>query len=235
MRNLKKIGALVLSLVCVLSMTSCVKTKKGVEHYQYMYDVVEDWNKHSDPNREDLFGFGEYLYNSYLLLFPRETPSTLTDFYFYWCAGIDVDDYAAYFTCQLTEEKFDSFVEGLDNFTITTEAGSTKLLYDEENFQYPAYITQWMNYGEKWETLEYVLLDDAQNTVVFVYTMLSLEQIQLHANYNVLPKTANVIAADKENLDEGIIYHSKGFTVYNHVYGGLEGVTYDISFLEYLK
>ena len=235
MRNLKKIGALVLSAACVLSMTGCVKTKKGVEHYQYMYDVVEDWNKYSDPSREDLFGFGEYLYNSYLLLFPRETPSTLTDFYFYWCTGIDVDDYAAYFTCQLTEEKFDSFVEGLDTFTITTKAGSTKLLYDEENFQYPAYIAQWMNYGEKWETLEYVLLDDAQNIVIFVYTMFSLEKIQLHAEYNVLPKTSNVILVDKENLGEDIHYHSKGFTVYNHVYGGLEGATYDISFLDNLK
>ena len=62
-------GTLVLSAACVLSMTGCVKTKNGVENSQYMYDVVEDWNKHSDPNREDLFGFGEYLYNSYLLLF----------------------------------------------------------------------------------------------------------------------------------------------------------------------
>ena len=235
MRNLKKIGTLVLSAACVLSMTGCVKTKNGVENYQYMYDVVEDWNKHSDPNREDLFGFGEYLYNSYLLLFPRETPSTLTDFYFYWCTGIDVDDYAAYFTCQLTEEKFDSFVEGLENFTITTEVGSTKLLYDEESFQYPAYIAQWMNYGKKWETLEYVLLDEEQNTVIFVYTMLSLEKIQLHASYNVLPKTANVISEDKENIGEDITYHSEGFTIYNYVYDGLEEATYDISFLEYLK
>ena len=53
-----------------------------------MYDgMVDEWNKLSSSDVEDLFGFGEYMYNSYLILFPRETPSTLTDYYFHCSAG----------------------------------------------------------------------------------------------------------------------------------------------------
>ena len=234
MKAAKKITVIFLSIVCALGLAGCTKTKKGVQYYQYMYDVVEDWNKHSDPNREDLFGYGEYLYNSYLILCPRETPTTLTDFYFYWAASIDVDYYAAYFTCRLTEEKFDGFVEGLDNFSITTDNGEMKLLRDDENFHYPAYIVQWMDYDDKWETLEYFLLDEEENTVVFVYTMGALQKIQGYAKYNVLPKKGEIIPEDKANVNDELGYHSEGFTVYKNVYSGLEGATYDISFLQYL-
>ena len=81
---MKKIVSILLLFVLTISLSSCSKTKIGIENYQYMYDVIDDWNKQASPGqeRDDLFGYGEYLYNSYLVLFPRETPSTLNDFYF---------------------------------------------------------------------------------------------------------------------------------------------------------
>ena len=83
---MKKLLALLLTLTVLLSFAGCTETRTDVKDYQYMYDVVHDWNKGATPGaeRENLFGYGEYLYNSYLLLFPRETPSTLQEFYFYW-------------------------------------------------------------------------------------------------------------------------------------------------------
>ena len=79
----KIIGLFLLCFVC-LPLACCTKEKTGPKNYQYMYDVVEDWNKQAIPSakRENLFGYGEYLYNSYLILFPRDTPSSLTDFFF---------------------------------------------------------------------------------------------------------------------------------------------------------
>ena len=110
-----------------------------------MYDeMVDVWNSHATSGCEvnTLLGYGSYLYNSYLILFPRETPSTLTDFYFYWFPGLDRDDYAIYFTCELTENKFNDFLSGLNNFEITNGDDSIKPIYDEEHFSLPTYILQ---------------------------------------------------------------------------------------------
>ena len=121
----------------------------GPEHYQYTYGVVEDWNQKQiggENDRESLFGYGEYLYNSHLLLFPHETPATLDEYYFGWEAmGFDVDGFAVYFTCRLDEAAYQGFADGLANFTISTEHGVMKPLYDPEHFQHPTYILQWLD------------------------------------------------------------------------------------------
>ena len=217
---MKKIVSIFLVFVFAISLSSCSKTKIGVDNYQYMYDVIDDWNKQATPGneREDLFGYGEYLYNSYLILFPRETPSTLTDFYFEWMPSIDVDGYAAYFTCQLTDENYLFFVDGLNNVTFSSKEKETKLLFNDSNFETDAYIIQWLKPSEKWEVLEYILLDDENNTVIFVYTMGMLNVINDYSNYNIMPK---------DEFDEDIV----GFSIYDD----FENATYNIEFLDYLN
>ena len=217
---MKKIVSIFLLFVLSISLSSCSKTKIGVDNYQYMYDVIDDWNKQATPwnEREDLFGYGEYLYNSYLILFPRETPSTLTDFYFEWMPSIDVDGYAAYFTCQLTDENYLLFVDGLNNVTFSSKEKETKLLFNDSNFETDAYIIQWLKPSEKWEVLEYILLDDENNTVIFVYTMGMLNVINDYSNYNIMPK---------DEFDEDIV----GFSIYDD----FENAIYNIEFLDYLN
>lgn len=217
---MKKIVSIFLVFVFAISLSSCSKTKIGVDNYQYMYDVIDDWNKQAAPGneRENLFGYGEYLYNSYLILFPRETPSTLTDFYFEWMPLIDVDGYAAYFTCQLTDENYLLFVDGLNNVTFSSKEKETKLLFNDSNFETDAYIIQWLKPSEKWEVLEYILLDDENNTVIFVYTMGMLNVINDYSNYNIMPK---------DEFDEDIV----GFSIYDD----FENATYNIEFLDYLN
>ena len=217
---MKKILVVFIGILLVFALTSCSKVKSGVENYQYMYDVVKDWNAkaEADSQRSDLFGFGEYLYNSHLILFPRKAPYSLKDFYFEWKPSIDVDGYAAYFTCKLNEDNFASFADGLENFTIKTPEKETKLLHDDKNFEYDAYIIQWVKPDEKWEVLEYVLLDEENNTVIFVYTMSMLDKIDDYASYNVMPK---------DKMSEDLV----GFSIYDD----FENATYDIEFLEFLN
>lgn len=210
-----------LLLVCILvSMCGCTREKTGITDYLYMYDgITKDWNKAASPGmeRENLFGYGEYLYNSYLLLFPRETPSTLQDFYFHWSQGIDVDGYAIYFTCKLSEDRYQAFSDGLANFRIQNGENTIKPLYDEAHFGLPTFILQWSDVGEKWEVLEYIMLDDETATVIFVYTMSELAYIQEHAAYDVTPDEMHFLTGD--------------FSIYED----FENSTCDISFLEYLK
>lgn len=217
---MKKVLIISLTLLMLLSFCSCIKQRTSVSDYMYMYEgIVDDWNKQATPGheRDTLLGFGEYLYNSELILFPRETPGTLDEFYYYWITGIDVDGYAIYFTCRLSEGNYASFVDGLKNFKVKSGENEISPLYDTEHFDLPTYILQWTEVGDKWEVLEYIMLDDENTTAVFVYTMSELGHIEIHSDYRVTP-------SEMEFLDYN-------FSIYNN----FENCTYDISFLEYLK
>ena len=217
---MKKALLILLSVFLLIGCCSCVKERTDVSDYQYMYDgIVKDWNKQATPGheRESLLGFGGYLYNSYLLLFPRETPSTLQEYYFHWTPSIDVDGYAIYFTCKLNENNYDNFLDGLKNFKLQNGEKEISPLYDEAHFEFPTYILQWSEVGEKWEVLEYIMLDHENNTAVFVYTMSELDHIEKNSSYKVTP-------TEMYFLDESF-----------SIYEDFKNSTYDISFLEYLK
>jgi len=211
---------ILVSVFLLIGCCSCVKERTGISDYQYMYDgIVKDWNKQATPGyeRESLLGFGGYLYNSQLLLFPRETPSTLQEYYFHWTPSIDVDGYAIYFTCKLNENNYDDFSDGLKSFKLKNGEKEISPLYDEAHFEFPTYILQWSEVGEKWEVLEYIMLDRENNTAVFVYTMSELNHIEKNSSYKVTP-------TEMYFLDESF-----------SIYEDFKNSTYDISFLEYLK
>ena len=226
---MKRIFTLILALIILtLSLTCCTKTKNSKDDYQYMYTgIIKDWNKDASPGfkRKDLFGYGAYLYNSYLILFPRETPSTLNEFYYHWTPSIDVDGYAIYFTCKLDDaEKFSAFKSGLDSF----EVKSRKLLYDEEHFSLPAYIIQWKEPEEKWEVLEYIMLDEENLTAVFVYTMMELDMIEKNSSYTVTPSDMHFLEKDFS------IYLSNPSNTNDRYDNSFADCTYDVSFLQNL-
>ena len=223
---MKKLFILTLSACLLLSFCSCAKERTEIADYQYMYDgIFKDWKKHTDTHegQENLLGFGAYLYNSELILFPRETPSTLKEFYYHWTPLMDVDGYAIYFTCELDANNYSAFTEGLSNFEVYAGTESLKPIYDTEHFSLPTYILQWREVGKKWEVLEYIMLDEANRTAVFVYTMSELEFIEEHSSYTVTPTEMHFLNGN--------------FSIYNYIETDVyfENCTYDNSFLEYLK
>lgn len=113
---------LIVSFFGLLFTKPTVKTH--VEDYQFIFTIADTFKR----GERDIISFGEYKYNSYLLLVPRETPSTLEKFYYRWESGIDVDEYGFYFECKLEQEKFDNYVDGLDNLTVTVEDMTKNLL-----------------------------------------------------------------------------------------------------------
>ena len=230
---MKRIFIFALALIIlILSFTGCTKTKNKITDYQYMYSgIVKDWNRKASPGhyRKDLFGYGEYLYNSYLILFPRETPSTLKEYYFHWSPLMDVDGYAIYFTCKFeSAEKFSAFKTGLENFEFKSGTATRKLLYDNEHFSYLAYIIQWKEPDDKWEVLEYIMLDEENLTAVFVYTMGELEYIEKNSSYTVTPTDLHFLEKDFS------IYLSDPSDTYDRRDNSFADCTYDISFLQYL-
>ena len=216
------------------------KEKRKTSDYQYIYDVVKDWNKVATPgySKTTLLTYGEYMYNSYLLLVPRETPNTLTNFYFRWRQLMDVDNYGIYFTCELDEQSFLGYKSGLESFTVNVREDNNSLLFDDESFEYPAYIVQWLCPTEKWEVLEYIMLDESNHTVVYVYTMGCLEKIDNNSSYSIMPKVdvKNVVPNEKYNIDEGfsVYFMSDVDDSYYHIYPTLDELEFDNSFLRFL-
>lgn len=228
------IGGLII-LPILLYENANIETRIGSEHYQYTYEIREEWGKEMSKTAREhgLFGYGEYKYNSYLLLFPRETPSTLEEYYFRWEPMMDVDGFAVYFTCKLTEENYAGFAEGISNFAMHTEKGDIKPIYDTEHFQHPTYILQWLDADEKWEALEYIMLDEANRTAVFVYTTLGMqEKVEDNSSYTTMPSEWNILSPEQKMSEELIPnYHDEGFSIY----ANFDSATYDLNFLDYLK
>lgn len=228
------IGGLII-LPILLYVNANVETRIGPEHYQYTYEIREEWGKEMSKEAREygLFGYGEYKYNSYLLLFPRETPSTLEEYYFRWEPMMDVDGFAVYFTCKLTEENYACFTDGLANFAMHTETGDIQPIYDTEHFQHPTYILQWLDADEKWEVLEYIMLDEVNHTAVFVYTTLGMqEKVEENSSYTTMPSGWDILLPEQK-MSEALIppYHDDGFSIY----ANFDTATYDLSFLDYLK
>ena len=227
---------LLIALLMVGWVNHSTNARIGPEHYQYTYAMIEDWNRSATRDREDIFGYGEYLYNSHMLLFPRETPSTLKEYYFYWSQSIDVDYYGVYFTCQMTESDYDDFAEGMESFAMTTAEGIVSPICDTEHFAYPTYILQWLDEGEKFEVLEYIMLDEENLTAVFVYTLGALEKIEENSAYAVTPRTMDVLSS--EQCESGFSFELPGIQQFFSgfsLYDDFDTATYDLSFLDYLK
>ncbi len=230
---MKKLISLLLSaLLFALCLSGCAVTKTNTSDYAFMYnEMLNLSNFYNEPDFDDLFGYGQYCYNSHLILFPREAPSTLTDYYFYWGCGIDVDNFNIFFTCTLTAENYEAFRSGLKGFTIKNGEKTYKPLYDDTHFSLPTYVLQWANAEEKWEALEYIMLDDATRTAVFVYAMGpgdSLKSIEKQTGYIITP-------TDMHFLEDFSIYGEYG-PGDSYIYpDNFEDAVYDISFLEYLK
>ena len=232
-RNRLITGLMALSSIFVLSLTSCAwpfftKTKKKISDYQYIFNAAYDWSKTVTCQPNELFSYGEYRYNSYLLLVPRQTPSTLQSFFYRWeSGGFDVDVFGFSFSCKLEKDSFNNYVNGLNTFNVKVEDIEQSLIKIEDKFDYPTYLVQWEPYSSlKWQLLEYIMVDQSSFTVVYVYSFSSgYEELKKNVSYNIAP---NVELSDIHNRFS-ICKNPETYNAYP-----LKDLVYDNSFIDYL-
>ncbi len=239
---MKRLIALFIVIILCFLFTACTKTYSSVEDYQIIYDNVENANKTftKGGKKETLLEFDEYAYCSYLLLFPRQTPSELTDFDYYWSQSIDYDDYSIYFTYELGEDKFTDFKKAISEFSVSYGEQIKKPVYTETLFEYPTYILSWTNDVENSGVCEYIMLDESTHTVVNVYKMFceSLD-LQEKVDYNIVPLDNNYSAVEELcGTEEFYFAKHTGFSVYsfldenNELFApDVDELVYDNSFL----
>ncbi|MBR2715738.1 MAG: hypothetical protein IKB73_06020 [Ruminococcus sp.] len=216
---MKKSVLLVFVIIICLLLTSCVKTYNSIDDYQIIYDNVENANKtFSESGQKDtLLEFSEYSYCSYLLLFPRETPDSITDFEYYWSQGIDYDSYFTYFTYTLSEYNFNLFSKSISEFSVSYGNQTKKPVYTETLFEYPTYIMSWTNDVYDSGVCEYVMLDEDTHTVINVYKMFcELDEIQRIADFNIKPVDDDCRAVETLCGNENFNFAKHtGFSVYS--------------------
>lgn len=242
---MKKVISIMLVLAMCLSLTGCIKTYSNVEDYSIIYENVKNANKTftKDAQVETLLRWGEYMYCSYLLLFPRESPDGISEFQYYWGQSMDYDDYSIYFSYKLDNEEYQSFKSRISEFTISYKDQNNKPIFAADLFEHPAYIMSWSNDVEGTGFCEYIMLDDKTHTIINVYKMFrSLQEIQETTQHNILPKNMNY-AAISTLLPDNIIHFAKhdGYSVYafenengEMFVPSIEDIKYDNSFLENL-
>ncbi len=234
-------------LVSLACFPGAVKTYSEPKDYHIIYDNVENANKTfvKDGKKETLLGWGEYEYCSYMLLFPKEQPENLKEFEYYWMQLIDYDDYSIYFTYELTDDEFKEFEYELSQFTLSYGQQTNKLYYVEDCFDYPAYIATWslLDEDEDGGLFEYILLDEANNTIINVYSFrTSIIELQEKADYNILPKNNDFSAVDELLKDEptrfgGKCAHHTAYAFYDEsgevFVPTLEDIEYDRYFVDF--
>lgn len=244
MKNKKSNYSLIpLCLISSFSLTSCsgmTKEKTKISDYQYIFDIVKDLDEASiyKETEETVLNYGEYCYNSFLLLVPRKTPSTLTSFYFRWQQGMDLDDLGFSFECKLEKDSFDNYVNGLDSFSVTTGDDINKCLKIEDKFDHHVYIIQWLIPNEKWKVFEYIMVDSQNTTVVYVYSIFDcFKHVKDNTKYNIAPNVdKSLVLEGFGNVEDGFsIYMKSGTpTEYYNNPPKLSDLSYDTSFLSYL-
>lgn len=239
---MKKIICVLVILALCISMAGCVQTYSGAENYHIIYDNVYEANKTFTKagQKETLLGWGEYMYCSYMLLFPREAPENLLEFEYYWAQGIDYDDYGIYFSYKLDENEYLDFKNKIGEFSITYKDQVNKPLFLEDTFEYPAYILSWSKDVDDRGFCEYIMLDDESCTVINVYQIFyGLDDLSGKADFNILPKdkSCNEVFALMPNTIS--FAKNTGYCVYafmdeenNLFIPHLEDLAYDTGFLE---
>lgn len=215
----RTISILLLLVMCV-NLAACDGDEGYVNttDYNVIYSNVENVNKTlvKAAQKETLLEFEEYSYCSYMMLFPRETPDNLGEFYFRWKESIDYDNYSIYFTYTLEKEDYENFKDALANCTFTYGDYENQPIYTDSLFEYPAYILTWTSDSDFGGISEYLMLDDQNRTVINVYRLsTSLSSLDELANYAIMPKDSDFSAVYTLCKPNATLAKHSGFSVYS--------------------
>ncbi|MDR2105812.1 MAG: hypothetical protein LBP24_00175 [Coriobacteriales bacterium] len=112
---------------------------------------------------------GALFAHSNLLIFPKTLPANakVNDF-FYACSSKGLDNsYQLLLDYQLPPDEFQEEIDRLHNLSVSYGEKTNRVIYDAENFLYPAYVTICTADGD----LEFALIDAENHRVVAVLAL----------------------------------------------------------------
>lgn len=179
------------------------------------------WSGHIDYESESM--------ESGLYLFPQNLASTEDVDYLYYCAknNLSISSYLVYTAATYSQEDYVKEVERIKNTQCTVRLNgegdcvTNSVMYSEELFAYPAYVAVYASNL----SYEYALLDEENNTIIYVY-------LQMKDGYEILPaehlplENLGKNMYEKNSWDNPNIYYAKDkygdYMSYDWVFGNAE-------------
>ena len=119
--------------------------------------------------------------------------------------------------CEYNEDDFTAEIKRLQAISLTIqskdEKAENKILYDEDSYQYPAYIT----IDGFDHTYEYALIKEEKREVIYLYFA--------YPNNKILSEYSEYVKKDRSAYDSN---DNTGFSLYNHSFdGGKSWIEFD--------
>ncbi len=215
---------LVIAGLVVCFVTGWWKSDKNSIYYTEKISKYQEWN-----NIMELNNIPDYCVNDddrCTILFPEEvSEDEVTKYVADFSGDYDIEDkgeedwegwydfsWSRYLSVKLSDKEYTLEKQRIKDFTYDEIDAETEkvtgrknhLVKDNTNFSYETYIATWDYQGDKYE---YVMFDDENNSVIYVFA--SNEDLKsIKANYDIVPKDSfKVITIFNANTD------NKGFFV----------------------
>jgi hypothetical protein len=193
-----------------IAMGGAAVSASSIENYGRIFNSTE-YKDH------EVRVFLKGAYYSYLFAFPEVAPDGVEKFEFEYRKNVfgNLTAYAV-LSYKLSETDFNSYKGTLKNYSLYYKSIQNRLLYNDEIFEYPAYVFEYMSEGDgtiDGGVAEYVLLDEAERRVICVYYCgMDAEKIADEVGLPIAPSDRSVEAVTDGR--ENIIALYRGYSVY---------------------
>ncbi len=208
------IGVVVFCLLCCLGIAKAgeVIMASGLFSHYETEDISEYriFEGHIEMESEELFGF-----RSVLDIFPEEIKDSYKVNQYYYCcgsAGFD-NKYQMVLDYELPKEAFEAEVERLSQLSAEHGGNNNTVIYDTDNFYYPAYVTSFT----KFDDYEYALIDEENNRIICILSCVT----DIHS----LPVDREYLPKDEHAYDDVEGWY--GYSMY-HFYSGNDKENADV-------
>jgi beta-lactamase regulating signal transducer with metallopeptidase domain len=212
MKNKKSNKLIIAAIVAVLllctSLFSLGNTKGSTFIKSFLYgDKSVTFTDPKDYGKfEDLRGY------SSLDIFPKNLPSSMIDEYYYTYQDTLFDPTCQiYLSCSYDKSGYEAELKRLSQISKSYKGNIQKVLYDTDNYNYPAYVTIDGNN----HCYEYALLT-GENKITYIFLDF-IDEKNLKFDLQYLPKNYENEKTDKK----------RGYTIYNYYKDNGDGIWID--------
>lgn len=146
--------------------------------------------------------------HSYLSIFPDEiVNNNVEEFRYLSEDGLFDGDYLFYLVVNYDKESFYNEKDRISNITINYKNLEKKILYSEEGFNYPVYISIFDNNG----SFEYALADEENYKIIYIFNQFFMwDKIEINKNYEPIDYKVPIKDIKREGYNMYYFFNKNG-------------------------
>ena len=189
---MKKIVFIVIVLLLITGCSINYKEYNDIDNYSnYLISLRDNTDAHS-----------------YLSIFPDEiVNNNVEEFRYLSEDGLFDGDYLFYLVVNYDKESFYNEKDRISNITINYKNLEKKILYSEEGFNYPVYISIFDNNG----SFEYALADEENYKIIYIFNQFFMwDKIEINKNYEPIDYKVPIKDIKREGYNMYYFFNKNG-------------------------